>query len=755
MPIEDFRRIVESLKLPVAIADAKGRVVFANAALSQLAVRPVESIEGSPLVEIFAPGDQKRVQQNVERVMHGKSGASFIDAEMAMKPKSPPLWVQAALQPALDARGKTAGVIAVLRDIGAQRETEDALNLLTARLLAMTDALPVATLVETVPGDVELVNEVFCRLLDLGSAPQSLSGLPVHEVLAGAHRVDRKALEGIRANPEESASITITLADGRALALEREPIILESGYGGAVWVAREYPQGRAEAPEKPTVARNEAGVSLIEKIGEELSVALEAVSAVSIRAEQMEVEPSIVEHFRTIRNSTESAMAAIADLVDFSRLSGGVVLRKTRFSLRPALANLITRVVPDAEEQGCHLRIRVEQDVADALEGDVGRLQLVLKNLLSNAFALAPGSEVTLQITPEYTTETGIQISFGVLVSGAPVRESAEAGMGVAVARFMVAAMGGTIAVGARPKDPLYAFTVEFPVRPAPPAPRRPTYVSLVGLTVIIVSADPEQRLVLANLLRGWRMVPLEADNAAMAIALLERMDQEKTPVPLVMLSNRLPVQDGFLLAFRIRHHARLSSTLVMMLATDGRPGDAIACRENGIAAYMRYPINDRQLNEAIVAVTGASVDADETPTLVTRHSLREQRKGASLLLVDPSRDSQILASHILGRHDCSVVVAHDLEDAHAALDQDFYDIVIADTSLKGLGTKDAAQKLRSHITRDAESVRIVAASLEHSPRYREEKLAAGFDATIAKPFRKDDLLALLAVRSREPEQAD
>jgi PAS domain-containing protein len=34
MPIEDFRRIVESLKLPVAIADAKGRVVFANAALS-------------------------------------------------------------------------------------------------------------------------------------------------------------------------------------------------------------------------------------------------------------------------------------------------------------------------------------------------------------------------------------------------------------------------------------------------------------------------------------------------------------------------------------------------------------------------------------------------------------------------------------------------------------------------------------------------------------------------------------------------
>src|ERR1700759_63613 len=100
----------------------------------------------------------------------------------------------------------------------------------------------------------------------------------------------------------------------------------------------------------------------------------------------------------------------------------------------------------------------------------------------------------------------------------------------------------------------------------------------------------------------------------------------------------------------------------------------------------MRYPIADRQLNEAIVAVTVASVDADETPTLVTRHSLREQRKGATVLLVDRSRDSQILAVHILGRADCSVVVAQDAPEAFAALDQDVYDVVLVETSLPSLG---------------------------------------------------------------------
>jgi two-component system sensor histidine kinase/response regulator len=268
---------------------------------------------------------------------------------------------------------------------------------------------------------------------------------------------------------------------------------------------------------------------------------------------------------------------------------------------------------------------------------------------------------------------------------------------------------------------------------------------------VLVVSGNSDQRLELTNLLRGWRLIPLEADNAPMAMALLERLDQEGTPVPVVILTNRLPVQDGFLLAFRIKHHRKFRSTLVMMLATEGKPGDAIACRENGISAYMRYPINPRQLNEAVMAVTGASVDADETPTLVTRHSLREQRKGATVLLVDPSRDSQILAAHFLGRQDCSVVVANGLDEAMGALDQDVYDLVLVDTSLPGLGGDDAAQLLRSRIMRDPDRVTLVAVSIEHSPAFRSAKTAIGFHTTLAKPFRKEDLLGLLKALGRQP----
>jgi len=74
-----------------------------------------------------------------------------------------------------------------------------------------------------------------------------------------------------------------------------------------------------------------------------------------------------------------------------------------------------------------------------------------------------------------------------------------------------------TVAIG----EPFVAknlgFTIEFPARRAPPPPRRPTFVSLVGMPVLVVSGDPGQRHELAGMLRGWRMTPMEADNASMA----------------------------------------------------------------------------------------------------------------------------------------------------------------------------------------------------------------------------------------------
>jgi CheY-like chemotaxis protein len=697
--VEDLRRIADALRAGVALADASGAVLYANKAFT---------------AAVFTQSDRARLTQAITRVSEGKAASSVIDAKL-----DDGRFVQVTLTPASEHR-KPAEVVLFVQDIGALREAEGEMNLAAARMLALAEATPTAVMIENARGEIEIANDAFCRLLGIESAPQSLTGVRVADTLA-------KSKKG-------------------AKALDRQPLVVDDAPAGAIHVGR---KGAGDASDGHKVV---AEIALIEKIAMELSVAMEGLSAIAIRAQQMEVDPQMVQAFQRIRKSTETAMAAMGDLVDFSKMSGGVVLHKAEFALRESLAELVARLIPDAEEHRCRLRLKIEQDVANWLEGDVERLQLVVKNLLDTAFALFPGSEVALAITPEYVTESGIQLSFTVSSSGAGqsgAKVNADGGMGVAVAKFMVTAMGGKVAVASRASgETLYSFTLEFPLRPAPPPPQRATFVSLVGLPVMVVSSDIEQRDALSNRLRGWRMTPLEADNAPMAMALLERMAQEGAAIPLVIVSNELPVQDGFLLAFRIKNHPKFRATLVMMLATNGKPGDAIACRENGISAYMRYPVNDGQLNDAILAVTGASIEAEDSPTLVTRHSLREQRKGATVLLVDAQRDAQILAAHALGKLDASLVLAQDLAEALAALDQDVYDLVLVDTTLEGLSGNDAANLLRARIARNPEAARLVATSTQHSKEFNAAKTAIGFNATLAKPFRRETLGELLRPRA-------
>jgi PAS domain S-box-containing protein len=436
--VEDFKRIVEALPVAIALCDAKGEVLFANPAFAQAA--GLDQAPLASLAEAFVEEDRKRIAQSVARVADRKAASGTLDVTLAGG-----RFIQLSLTSASATRDK-GNVVALLQDLTSQHDTETALNISAARLLALTEATPIATMIESVHGDIELANEAFCRLLGLESAPQSLTGVNAAETLARAR--------------------------GAAQSLDRQPIMMDEEPAGAMWL------GKLAASEAAVARKGVAEVALIEKIAMELSVAMEGLSAVAIRAQQMDVDPTIVEAFKRIRTSTETAMAAIGDLVDFSKLSGGVVLHKQEFALRASLADLVARVIPDAEEHRCRLRIKVEQDVADSLEGDIERLQLVLKNLLDTAFTLLPESEVTLQITPEYVTESGIQLSFSVAATGSAEARgraaSAESGMGVAVAKFMVAAMGGKLAAGVRAAgDALFSFTLEFPVRPAAPPPRR------------------------------------------------------------------------------------------------------------------------------------------------------------------------------------------------------------------------------------------------------------------------------------------
>ena len=83
MSTEDFKRIVESLRIAVAIADPKGVVAFANPSFVQLAGDPERGVSGQALPSFFHKDDARRVQQ-VE-AQHAERHAARRDRKFARR----------------------------------------------------------------------------------------------------------------------------------------------------------------------------------------------------------------------------------------------------------------------------------------------------------------------------------------------------------------------------------------------------------------------------------------------------------------------------------------------------------------------------------------------------------------------------------------------------------------------------------------------------------------------------------------------
>ena len=744
-------QLIKALDEPVFEIDAGGQIVYATDALSRWIGRAADGA----MTGLLIPGERSRFEQTLTRLLDGKTASATMELTLTTENANVP--VELKLCCGQRDGGKVVTVAGWFRDISMEKAKEAAANVQGTHLLDLVENISDACVVENHEGGVEMVNAAFCELFRIEAAPQSLVGIACEELFTQASAATGKKVAPIYfpLDSDQSDEFEFELADGAHAKQHSLPVAGETGVSGRLHIFRaldtDVASATVAAPGSATLA---AQSQLVEKIARNLATTLEAAGGAIHRAEQMHLPVTVIEHFRRVETAARSAFADIAGLIDLAHVEGGdLKLEAMEFHLRDRIANMLEAVVQMAEERTIQLRVRIEQDVPDNLVGDGARLMLVLRSLLEAGMNSAQDSgELALVVEPEYSAENLIHLSFrveSIPAKGATRQKNATATalMQLSLARQIVRAMGskgtGKIDVREKKETTIHQFTAVFPYRNLKEARSRPTFVTLTGLAVLIVSADPAQRKELSDLARAWRMQPREADNAGVALLLLGRMVGESNAIPLVITSNELPIQDGFLLGYRIKHHPRLKQTAVIMLAKSGKPGDAIACRENGISAYLRQPIADNQINEAISAVMGtANDDAETTSTLITRHSLREAKAG-SVLIVDPNREHAIVAISAMRKKDYRVVHTDTADEAYTEISQDVFDLLIIDPMAKGfaeLGIEGISDRLQEKFALASVSSPVLLAV--------EEDVSAvefGFSGMLKKPYEKEALLQKVA----------
>jgi signal transduction histidine kinase len=253
----------------------------------------------------------------------------------------------------------------------------------------------------------------------------------------------------------------------------REQVLIESERRSREAAAREQ-EARAEA-ERVNAEKDQ----FLAVLSHELRTPLNAVLgwAQILQARGLE-DPTVVRGLASIRRNAEAQQRLVEDLLDVSRIvADKLPLDRQRFDLKGAVAAAADAIRPSAEARGVVIQSRL--DDVGTVEGDQLRIQQVVANLLANAVKFTPdGGRVEVVLTRQgeaalfEVRDTGVGFDSALAPhlferfrqgDGSTTRAHGGLGLGLAIAKHIVDAHGGSIEAESAGRNHGATFRVHLP----------------------------------------------------------------------------------------------------------------------------------------------------------------------------------------------------------------------------------------------------------------------------------------------------
>ena len=292
-------------------------------------------------------------------------------------------------------------------------------------------------------------------------------GTGVAAALAVA-RTQRSALARLEATAQRLADGDL---DARAGALHAGPEL------DALGVALDEMSGRLQVALSNEREAERMRRDLIVAVSHDLRTPLASLRAmVEALDEGVVSEAADVRRFAgEMRRSTGQLVNLVDDLFELSQLDAGAIAAETR---RARLDRVVADALDAVSAEASRKMLAMRADLGNAFDAECSpRLTRVLQNLLSNAVRHTPADGTVLISATRVGTELALSVQdngsgitpedlphvFEPFYRADPARSGPGAGLGLALAKRIVEAMGGSIR--AEPNLPIGArFDVDLPV---------------------------------------------------------------------------------------------------------------------------------------------------------------------------------------------------------------------------------------------------------------------------------------------------
>ena len=463
---------------------------------------------------------------------------------------------------------------------------------------------------------------------------------------------------------------------------------------------------------------------------------------------------------QTIKNSAESLLGIINDILDLSKIeSGQVVLENIPFNLRNELDDSIAMLGEQAYAKGLELISNLQIDMPITVRGDPLRLRQIIINLVSNAIKFTEQGEVILRVVQvEANTisnlyrievrDTGIGLNniqkeyiFDAFrqADGSTTRKYGGTGLGLTIARRLCHAMGGEIGVDSHSlSGSCFWFTIRLETD-LETVECKPAW-NFTGLRVLIIDHHLTSSEVLGKYCKAWGMnSETLIDSGSQVLEKLFNAQQEGHPYDVLLIKQDLPRMDGKTLIRMIRstpEHAKINIVLLMPM---GHPMLWESDRDGNVDAVVTTPVRYVALQEGIARALGL----DATALMSTSTAGNKYFRGR-VLLVEDNQTNQEVASVMLRRLGCEVVVAGNGMQAIATWQQGEFDLILMDCLMPVLDGFETTRQLRKLEKSEQKHVAIIALTADTAQETRSQCKAAGMDDFLGKPLMIEQLTATL-----------
>lgn len=480
-----------------------------------------------------------------------------------------------------------------------------------------------------------------------------------------------------------------------------------------------------------------------------------------------ELQKTQRDYLQNVKRSAYGLLEIINDILDFSKIEAGkLFIESTLFKLDELIEETIDILTVKAYEKKLEMLYRVEPTLPSQFLGDPVRIRQIIVNLLGNAIKFTQEGEILVSIEKAgdmyyredkkflnlaiQVKDTGIGIPEEKLqkifesftqADNSTTRKYGGTGLGLTISKSLTELMGGQLIVDSKPGDGS-TFTLKIALEIANEQsevllPQKP----LIN-KVLVIDDNSSNRFLMQEMFSHFQIACETATGGMDALEKISTAIENNQPFDLVITDHHMPGMDGIELAKNIKdNHHVYNHPFILMLSSLEKNMYHNEADKAGIKKFISKPVKLHELHSTLLSLFETQMQNEIMhPSLPVIEKISQV---APIMVIDDDPINMLLITEVLRRMGFDIIQMSNGREAIEGLPLYEPVLIFMDVNMPEIDGYTTTRLMRK-LPEPFCNIPIIALTADAMKGDKEKCLEAGMNSYISKPFKLEEIEAVL-----------